>query len=65
MIHNDTLDTLADVDAAHDEYARFVPTYLIAGIESDVAHEDEDYIAEIEADHEMVANVAYAVRMAL
>lgn len=65
MQTTDTLDTLADVDAAHEEYGRYVPAYLVCGIECGVEHEDHEY-EEIESWHrEIAADLAYAVRMSL
>ena len=60
-----TSDYLGHVDAAHDEHARYVPAFLMFGVEHDVATEDEIVTEEMIAEHDLVASIAYAVRMAL
>jgi hypothetical protein len=60
-----TDDTLDAIDSAHSEYARFVPSHLMFGVEHDVEQEDHEYVEAVEADIDLMQHVAYAVRMAL
>lgn len=63
--YTDTLDTRADVDPAHDEYARYIPAYLVCGTEVEVEWEDYDFEETNAMIHDIAASVAYAVRMSL
>lgn len=63
--YTDTLDTRADVDPAHDEYARYIPEHLVFGVEYDVEQEDHDHEETETMIHDLAASVAYAVRMSL
>lgn len=63
--YSHTDDTHTDVDAAHEEYGRYVPAHLVFGVEYDVEQEDHDYEETETMIHDIAAHVAYAVRMAL